>query len=332
MQEVSALKVLELNSKVFKKIRNLYEDFRNKAVKDYKFELPPLYFEDFQQVVENGIMKGFVVFENDKAKGLLIYLEESHKAVEVNLIHIIDDENINERRKALIEALLTKLKDRTDWKVISYPLLGIQESFTKEIAPLGFKFAGQAIVRFLFNDFASSKIIESLTLPELPEGYEITSWKNEYFEQAYEVIFDAFKNQSDINFDPRFTSLDGSKEVVEKIASGMFGDFLAESTSVLLYNGHVEGICFTNLTTPFIANIPLIGVKSGHNNKGFGKYLLKNSVEILVNQVKANKLSLQEINATAETDNYPALRMYRKIGFREDFTYPHAYYKNKNLK
>ena len=103
---------------------------------------------------------------------------------------------------------------------------------------------------------------------------------------------------------------------------------MPEATSILLYNGAAEGVCFINLTNAVIANIPLIGVRKGHKNKGFGKHLLKHSLLELLKLISQGKIISCEINATVETDNFPALRMYRSIGFREDFTYPHAYLKN----
>ncbi len=102
---------------------------------------------------------------------------------------------------------------------------------------------------------------------------------------------------------------------------------MPEETSVLLYNGKVEGICFANLTNQITANIPLVGIRKGHRHKGFGEYLLRNSVHRIIQKIISGQLVLKEVNATVETENFPALRMYRKIGFREDHSYAHAYLK-----
>ena len=32
-----------------------------------------------------------------------------------------------------------------------------------------------------------------------------------------------------------------------------------------------------------------------------------------------------EVNVTTETDNYGALKMYRNVGFKEDYAYTQAY-------
>ena len=102
--------------------------------------------------------------------------------------------------------------------------------------------------------------------------------------------------------------------------------FILNPTSVLLKDDQLEGICFVN-SNGFLANIPLIGLKRVHRGKGYGKYLLRNSLLSLMNFIRQG-LAINAINAAVETDNYPALKMYRRIGFREDFTYPHAYYNN----
>lgn len=332
MQETKVLKIEELNSDTVLHIEELYEDFKLKASSVYKFEIPPLEYEDFKTVINENLINGLVLYEDSNPAGFLLYVLESHKAIELNLIHIANDENINTKRMELIKALLKSLEDRTDWNVISYPMLGVQETFVKDLAWLGFKLIGQAIVKFKFDNLISYKIFTSLELPELPEGYVMTTWNDEYFEQASQAIHDTFKTASDANFDPRFLSLDGSKEITHRIITNVFGLFLPECTSVLLYNGEVAGICFANITNVLNANVPLIGVKKEHKNKGFGKYLLKNTVGSIIKHLQEGKIYASEVNAAVETDNFPALRMYRKIGFREEYTYPHAYRKNPNYK
>jgi len=324
----SLLRVEELNYELSGKIKDLFENFRSRAVKDYKFEMAPLEFNDFRDSIKQSFLKGFVLFEESVPKGFLLYFLEPSSAIELNLIHILDNENINRKRKVLVQALLDKYKDMTNWNVISYPLLGIQNSFIREIPQFGFKMVGQAIVRFKFTDRTSPLIFKNLIIPSLQDRYYIEPWQEEYFGQASEVIHEAFKDTADTKFDPRFLTLEGSKEIVHKIVSGQFGTFLPDATSVLMRDGNVEGICFVNMTNAIIANIPLVGIKHTNMNKGFGKILLKNSVEKVIKMIINAKIMANEINATVETDNYPALRMYRKIGFREDITYPHAYLKN----
>jgi len=51
--------------------------------------------------------------------------------------------------------------------------------------------------------------------------------------------------------------------------------------------------------------------------------MLKHSMdEILENRVMSK---VTEINTTTETDNLQALRLYKNLGFIEDYNYPQAY-------
>lgn len=328
----TAYKVEELALENVGQIKDLFEDFKSRAVKDYKFELPPLEFNNFIDSMKNNMIMGFVLFENNIPVGFLLYYIETSNAIELNLIHIINDVELNHKRKLLLQALINKYKEASFWNVISYPILGIQESFVREITHFGFKMVGQAAVRFKFTDRTSPLIFKNLVVPYIPMGYELSEWNDEYFDQASQVIFEAFRNASDAKFDPRFLSLEGSKEVVHRITSGIFGSFLPEATTLLIHEYNVIGVCFVNMTNAIIANVPLIAVKPEYAGKGFGKILLKNSVDKVIKMIINAKIMANEINATVETENYAALRMYRKIGFREDYTYAHAYLQNPNYR
>lgn len=313
-------------------IKEIYESFRIKAIKDYRYEVEPLDFFSFKEAVQRGDLKGISLFENSHPSGILIYVVEDHKAIELNIIHIQDRKDLNKKRLILAEALIEQLKGKTDWKVISYPLLGFQETFTRDIALLKFQLVGQAMVKFDFTDTVSYKILQKADSKEVPEGFALDIWRDEYFDQVVEVINLGFKNSKDVLFDPRFETKEGCASLIGKITGNHFGHFLPEETRVILKGDSVEGVCFANIAIPGKVNIPLVSVKKNIRNKGLGKIILKATVVGLVKAISEQKIVASEVNAAVETDNYPALKMYRRIGFREDYTYPHAYYKNPNYK
>jgi len=313
-------------------IKDVYESFRLKATKDYKYEIEPLDFYSFKEAVFAGRLNGIGLYEDGSSAGLLIYVIEPHKAIEINIIHVVDRKDLNKKRLLLAGKLIEHMKDNPDWKVISYPMLGFQETFTRDIALLKFGLIGQAMVRFDFTDHVAYKVIQKSDIGHLPEGYALVEWDDKYLDMAVDVIYQGFKSSKDVNFDPRFATFEGCKEVVTKVVESVFGHFLPQETRVILKDGVVEGVCFVNLVTAAKANVPLISVKKNIRNKGLGKFLLKAAVVGVIKAISEQRLSVSEINAAVETDNYPALKMYRKIGFREDYTYPHAYYKNPNYK
>jgi len=330
--EQTAYNTAILTNENIDSIKEIYEDFRLKATKDYRYEIEPLDFYSFKTAVADGILNGIALFENSTPLGILIYVIEPHKAIELNIIHIPDRKEINKKRLAIAGALVEHFKNDTGWKVISYPLLGFQETFTRDIALLKFQLVGQAMVKFDFTDAVAYKVLQKASVADLPEGYEIKGWDDKYLDSVSEIIYLGFKNSKDVNFDPRFSTKEGSCEVIKKITGNLFGRFMPEESKVIIKDDSVEGICFINMATPAKANIPLISIRKNIRNKGLGKLLLKSSLISLIKSLSEQKIAVTEVNAAVETDNYPALKMYRRIGFREEYTYPHAYYKNPNYK
>ena len=221
-----------------------------------------------------------------------------------------------------MEKFLELNKDILKEKIVTYPMLGTQEEFTPEITNFGFKLVGLSVERFYFENNTSRDIFKNYKPLPLPEGYKITGWESKYKEDMVDVINTAFAKTSDALFDPRFLTKEGSQDILEKITNNIYGKFLPDCTSVLLYKDKPVGICFTNITAGRIANIPLIGMGKEHCSKGLGLSLLHSSMKKLLSYY-GNTLS--EVNASTETDNYPALKMYRRLGFKEDYYYPQAY-------
>lgn len=62
-----------------------------------------------------------------------------------------------------------------------------------------------------------------------------------------------------------------------------------------------------------------------YRGKGYSEHLLKRSVGVIKNWVESGLKDFTEINVTTETDNYGALKMYRNVGFKEDYSYTQAY-------
>lgn len=91
-----------------------------------------------------------------------------------------------------------------------------------------------------------------------------------------------------------------------------------------------RGVCLSVMVAEDKINIPLVAVRKNSRNKGMGKLLLKSVLAGFIKLIGDKKISLSEINATTDTDNYPAVNMYRRLGFKEEYFYAHSYLKNSN--
>lgn len=314
-----------LTPSLYRIFAGVYSDFRIAAIEDYKFELEPLSYEDFIRALEKGLMKCIVLLENKIPTAFLVYTTVISEAIELNLIHCLGDEDLITKRKILLEKFMDETTEERKEKIVCYPMLGSQGSFVGDISHYGFKFVGLAVLRFMMQNTNSESIFNNMKLSEKAPEYEITTWSPEYFEDAITIIQSAFENSSDALFDPRFKSIEGTRDILEKIIQNIYGDFLPEATSVLLYDGKPCGFCFVNLTGGKIANLPLVAITKEHQGKGLSKHLLKQSVQTLLDWAKSGEKEISEVNTCTETNNFQALKMYRHVGFKEDYNYAQSF-------
>ena len=321
-----------LSGSTYKIFAGVYNDFKAKAVSEYKFELEPLPYEEFIDAVEKKYMQCIILKENEIPTAFLVYTTSISESIELNLVHCLGTEDEIAKVKLLIEKFLELTENERQTKVVSYPMLGHQSIFTGDIAKYGFKFIGLAVLRFMMGNASSERILENMKLSEKPEEYKIVSYEDIYREDAIRIIHESFRDTQDAIYDTRFKSIEGTRDIINKVVENIYGEFLPEVTSVLLYNDSPIGFAFANVTGGTIANLPLVAIEKEHREHGFSEHLLNRSIKTLVDWTKLGKRQFSEVNVTTETNNYKALKMYRKIGFREDFCYPQAYLMQKKKK
>ena len=327
MTEYIATKIY---NEYYKSFEPIYEDFRSRAISDYNFELEPLPYDDFIEAIEKELIDCLVLLENDIPVAFLVYTTMISEAVELNIIHSLNLQNFVERAKHLLKKFLELTDDIRTSKIVCYPMLGTQKNFVGEIARFGFKFVGLAVLRFLMDGTNSREILKLTQIKNRPNCYKVVPWNEKYFNHAVEIIQEAFETSADALFDPRFKTLDGTYDIIKKITEDIYAEFLPEASSVLLCNNNPIGFCFMNLTSGQIVNIPIVGIKKEHQGKGLSKMMLKASMDKIIEWVENSEKPITEINTTTETNNFQALKMYRNLGFKEDYSYPQAYLPIKN--
>ncbi len=325
MSNITIYKVESYNKAYSKIFSGVYNDFRQRAFYDYNFELEPLTYENFINSIEKGILSCLILFEDDIPTGFLAYTTLISESLELNIIHCIGNENLNQKRRLLLEKFLEINKHITREKIVTYPMLGKQSSFAQEIGEFGFKCVNTSVMAFNLSDITAINKLKELSIIELPRDYSVTNWKMMYQKEAAEVVHQAFKDSSDVLFDSRFASVKGCKDIIEKITENIYGQFLPSITKVLLYKKHPVGFLFVNLTNERIANIPIAAILKKHRNYGFGKVLLKNLTENLLTVAISQGWSLKEINASCDMDNKSSVTMYESAGFTQKYSYPQAY-------
>lgn len=319
-----------LTSNDYKAFATVYNDFRDRAVTEYNFELEPLDFEGFTDAVEKNLIDCLVLYDNTIPVAFLVYTTAISEAIELNIIHSFKMENMVERAMYLIKKFLELTKAERLDKVVCYPMLGSQKNLIGDIARYGFKFVGIAVLRFMMAGTNSREILKTTQLSQLDNEYRLVDWQDKYFEDAVEVVQEGFETSADALFDPRFKTVEGTRDIISKIVKNIYAEFLPEATTVMLYNNIPVGFCFMNLTGGRIANIPIVSIRKEHQGKGLSKHMLKKSVEKLIEMADNGIKPITEVNTTTETNNFQALKMYRHLGFKEDYNYPQSYLPTKD--
>lgn len=305
---------------------NLYKDFQMKARSEYNFELDPLDYNGFLASIDKDLIKCIVLYdENESAKAFLVYTTAISEAIELNIIHCMDKEHFADAARDLLVKFLDLTQNLRREKIVCYPMLGEQKSLISVIAKLGFKFVGIEVLRFMMKGTPSREIFKRARVVKLPEDYEIVPWDDKYFEDAVNIIQYAFNDSSDALFDPRFKSIEGTRDIITKVVKNIYAEFMPRATSVLLYQGEAVGFSFMNVTSGTIVNIPLVGIKPEHQGKGLSTIMLKHSMDEVFKEIDIYNSPISEINVTTETNNLQALRLYKNLGFIEDYSYPQSY-------
>lgn len=314
-----------LTAEDYENLEPLYEDFRQKALSEYNFELEPLDYEGFLDAIDKDLIKCIILCQEGLPQAFLVYTTAISEAIELNIIHSYNKEDYSEKARELLQKFIEVTKTLRKEKIVCYPMLGGQKDLISVIARLGFKFIGIEVLRFRFDTTASKEIFNRARIVKQPEGYEVVSWNDSYFEDAVEVIYEAFKDSSDALFDPRFTTREGTRDIITKIVKNVYAEFMPNSTSVLLCDGKAVGFAFMNLTGGSIVNIPIVGIRQEHQGKGLSTIMLKHSMDYVLKAVSLYGTPITEINTTTETNNLQALRLYKNLGFLEDYSYPQSY-------
>ena len=123
-----------LTSNDYKAFATVYNDFRDRAVTEYNFELEPLDFEGFTDAVEKNLIDCLVLYDNTIPVAFLVYTTAISEAIELNIIHSFKMENMIERAMYLIKKFLELTKAERLDKIVCYPMLGSQKNLIGDIA------------------------------------------------------------------------------------------------------------------------------------------------------------------------------------------------------
>jgi ribosomal protein S18 acetylase RimI-like enzyme len=335
---ITVLKLTNPASSWMPSLAELYQAYTAVATTDYGLHTKPVGFDMLLQRLQEGVLEGYLIQDTAENRPLGFFLfchEALQPVIEVQLLYLVEDVSLKATMDALMRTFLTDIKRLAGWNTVSYAMLGKQERAIRVMPWYGFKPTGQAVLTFALLDVISIEILKKQTFQALPINIQLVPGRelsSELLDSAAQCIYACFSNASDALWDPRFRTVEGSKEALALITSGAIGTHLLDFTTLAVQNNQVVGFCFVvaddlPLDLPadhhYKAHIPLIGVHPAVRKQGLGNHLLNQSLRGCLEAVLSAKLDVESISATVDTDNWKAIKLYRRFAFQETNSYPH---------
>ncbi|MEB3206211.1 MAG: hypothetical protein VKK59_02535 [Vampirovibrionales bacterium] len=333
--------VSALTSESLPAYAGLYDVFSQTAQQNYAWDHQPLPLSVLGDLLANHYLHGYGLVEmaTQEPAGLMLYRQEPHRSLEINVI--IQSDAARQNNKVFLDVLMRKFlsdcRQLPQWDVISYAMLGQQSDLINTMTWYGFKPVGQAIVNFNMLDPIHVQILKTRQYPPMPDGLTLTTFAEQAAVQAdfpgvpflkglVDTVYEAFHTSTDALWDPRFRTREGVKNVLQSVLQGEMGDFVPEATSLILNQDQTPvALCLMIQPEMLKGNIPIVAIQNAYRGKYLSKPLLQKAIESAIDGMLNATVAISSIHATLDTDNIAAIQMYRSVGFTETSHYPHVY-------
>jgi GNAT superfamily N-acetyltransferase len=163
-----------------------------------------------------------------------------------------------------------------------------------------------------FKRYKMEVDLRTLPLPQLPEEFTFAAWSYELLDVHADTLFGSFHQEIDAQVFPSFGDRQGSLCLMIEITRKR--GFLPEATWLLLGPvgacGTVQGLRERN----GVGSIQNLGILPGWRGRGLGTALLLQALH----GFRQAGLHRALLEVTAQ--NEPAVRLYRRLGFRRSKT------------
>ena len=149
---------------------------------------------------------------------------------------------------------------------------------------------------------------------ELPSDYQLVSWRGDILEAHANAKYRSFREELDANVFPCLGDAEGCLRLMKEISCRQ--GFIPRATWLVTYVdpdtgqkencGTVQGI----REQTDVGSIQNLGIAPGHRGKGLGTVLLANALRGFSYE------GIKFVNLEVTAQNYGAVRLYQRMGFR----------------
>jgi len=250
-------------------------------------------------------LAGCVAFENGTAAGYCFYVLEEQKGL-ISGLYVSSKYAKSNIGSRLLEEMLFHMRALPHLVRVEAQLMPFSGPVEPTLREQGF--------RLYTRQFMLLSLAESTTpAPPVPAGMRLSRWNDRYFDPCAKLIFLAYADHVDGEINDQYRSKSGALRFLKNIIllPGC-GNFVPGASLVLHQPGSDDliGAILTSEVCPGVGHTTQICVQPGYQGHGIGRMLMLASAEAL------RGMKFRELTLTVTSDNYTAVKLYEKLGFR----------------
>jgi len=250
-------------------------------------------------------LAGCVAFENGVAAGYCFYVLEEQKGL-IGGLYVSSRHAKSNIGSRLLEEMLFHMRGLPHLTRVEAQLMPFSGPVEPTLREQGFHLYTRQFMLLNLNG-------ANLTAPPAPAGMRLSRWNDRYFDPCAKLIYLAYADHIDGEINDQYRSRSGALRFLKNIIllPGC-GNFVPGASFVLHQAGSDDLIAaiLTSEVCPGVGHTTQVCVQPGYQGHGIGRTLMLASAEAL------RSMKFRELTLTVTSDNYTAVRLYEKLGFR----------------
>lgn len=267
--------------------------------------------------IRQKMLPGVAILDQGKAVGYLYMVLEADRAILGNL-YVLRERWDQDYEKKLAASAAEALQSVPGVKRIEAQLMVFSGAdLTETMRQAGFEVFRRFFLTLDLGDWNRSK--------EKPPDLELRPWHGSMIEEAARVIYEGYVGGVDAYFSTSFSRPDKCLDFVFNLVQRRgCGRFLPKMSPVGFGPGvDMRGVIIATELSPGSGHLPQISVAPAYQGKGFGDYLVGESLH------RFKRHNYRTVSLTVTEKNTKAEQWYRRIGFKETLAF-NAYLWRRN--
>lgn len=298
------MNIVDLRQTTVRQLEPLLEEealhWRDELHWDYRSAL-----ELIKRFLEAHALAGCVAFENGNAAGYSFYVLEEQKGL-IGGLYVSAKFPQATVGKRLLEEMLFSMRAIPQLARIEAQLMPFSGPVELPLRDQGFRLFSR---QFMLQDLQKLPDAKS----GVSAGMRLDRWNDRFFEPCAKLIYLAYANHIDGEINDQYRSRQGALKFLKNIIllPGC-GHFVSGASFVLRQPGSDELVAavLTSEVSPGVGHTTQICVLPGYQGHGLGRMLMQTAGETL------RGMKFKELTLTVTTENYRAVQLYEKLGFK----------------